>query len=130
MAPSIPHPPVVSRDAWLVEREKLLTHEKELTKQRDRINAERRRLPMVKLEKTYVFEGPNGKRTLQDLFEGRRQLIVYHFMFDPDWTKGCPLRRLVEAEEPPRHEAQRPALTRATRCRPGAASPCRSAGIV
>jgi predicted dithiol-disulfide oxidoreductase (DUF899 family) len=90
MAPSISHPPVVSRDAWLLERKKLLTREKELTKQRDRINAERRRLPMVKLEKTYVFEGPNGKRTLQDLFEGRRQLIVYHFMFDPDWSKGCP----------------------------------------
>jgi predicted dithiol-disulfide oxidoreductase (DUF899 family) len=89
MAPSIPHPPIVSRDAWLVERKQLLTHEKELTKQRDRVNAERRRLPMVKLEKTYVFEGPNGKRTLQDLFEGRRQLIVYHFMFDPDCSKVC-----------------------------------------
>jgi predicted dithiol-disulfide oxidoreductase (DUF899 family) len=91
MAPStIPHPPVVSREKWLVERKKLLTHEKELTKQRDRVNAERRRLPMVKIEKTYVFEGPNGKRTLKELFEGRRQLIIYHFMFDPNWSKGCP----------------------------------------
>lgn len=91
MAPStIPHPPVISREQWLVERKNLLMHEKELTKQRDRINAERRRLPMVKIEKNYVFEGPNGKRTLNDLFEGRGQLIVYHFMFDPAWNKGCP----------------------------------------
>jgi predicted dithiol-disulfide oxidoreductase (DUF899 family) len=87
---SIPHPPIVTRDQWLVRRKKLLVHEKELTKQRDRINAERRRLPMVQIEKNYVFEGPNGRRTLKDLFEGRRQLIVYHFMFDPSWDKGCP----------------------------------------
>jgi predicted dithiol-disulfide oxidoreductase (DUF899 family) len=85
-----PHPPVASRDQWLVERKKLLAHEKELTKHRDRVNAERRRLPMVRVDKDYVFDGPNGKRNLKDLFEGRRQLIVYHFMFDPDWDKGCP----------------------------------------
>jgi len=54
------------------------------------VNAERRRLPMVKIEKSYSFEGPGGKRTLKDLFDGRRQLIVYHFMFDPAWDKGCP----------------------------------------
>jgi predicted dithiol-disulfide oxidoreductase (DUF899 family) len=89
-ASTIPHPPVVSRDQWLVERKNLLVHEKELTKHRDRINAERRRLPMVKIDKDYVFDGPNGKRTLKTLFEGRRQLIVYHFMFDPNWDKGCP----------------------------------------
>ena len=76
-------------DEWLAERKKLLEDEKELTKHYDRINAERRRLPMVKLEKDYVFDGPNGKRSLKDLFEGRRQLIVYHFMFDPAWEKGC-----------------------------------------
>ena len=85
-----PHPPVASRDQWLAERKKLLAHEKELTKHRDRVNAERRRLPMVKIEKDYVFDGPNGKRSLKDLFDGRRQLIVYHFMFDPAWDKGCP----------------------------------------
>lgn len=68
---------------------KLLTHEKELTKQQDRVNAERRKLPMVKIEKSYVFEGPNGKQDLKGLFDGRRQLIVYHFMFDPAWDKGC-----------------------------------------
>ena len=87
---TIPHPPIVSRDQWLDERKKLLAHEKELTKHRDRINAERRRLPMVKIEKDYVFDGPNGKQGLKALFDGRRQLIVYHFMFDPKWDNGCP----------------------------------------
>jgi predicted dithiol-disulfide oxidoreductase (DUF899 family) len=87
---TIPHPPIVSRDQWLDERKKLLAHEKELTKHRDRINAERRRLPMVKIKKDYVFDGPNGKQSLKALFDGRRQLIVYHFMFDPKWDDGCP----------------------------------------
>src|SRR5437667_3805782 len=86
----IPHPRTASRDQWLVERKKLLAQEKELTKQYDRVAAQRRRLPMVKLEKEYVFDGPNGKPSLKDLFDGRRQLIVYHFMFDPSWDKGCP----------------------------------------
>jgi predicted dithiol-disulfide oxidoreductase (DUF899 family) len=85
----IPHPPIVSRDQWLAERKKLLAAEKELTKHYDRVNAERRRLPMVKIEKDYVFDGPNGKPSLKDLFDGHRQLIVYHFMFDPAWGKGC-----------------------------------------
>src|ERR1700680_819917 len=80
-----PHPPIVSR----AERKKLLAHEKELTKHYDRVNAERRRLPMVKIEKDYFFDGPHGKPRLKDLFDGRRQLIVYHFMFDPTWDKGC-----------------------------------------
>jgi predicted dithiol-disulfide oxidoreductase (DUF899 family) len=84
-----PHPPIVSRDQWLAERKALLTHEKELTKHYDGVNAERRRLPMVKIDKDYFFDGPNGKPSLKDLFEGRRQLIVYHFMFDPTWDKGC-----------------------------------------
>src|SRR5882757_9457408 len=86
---TVPHPPIVSRDQWLDERKKLLVREKELTKHRDRINAQRRRLPMVKIEKDYVFDGPNGKQSLKALFDGRRQLIVYHFMFDPAWDKGC-----------------------------------------
>jgi predicted dithiol-disulfide oxidoreductase (DUF899 family) len=84
-----PHPRIVSQDQWLAERKKFLPYEKDLTKQRDRVNAERRRLPMVKIEKDYVFDGPNGKQSLHALFEGRRQLIVYHFMFDPAWDKGC-----------------------------------------
>ncbi|HEV7508933.1 MAG TPA: DUF899 domain-containing protein [Thermoanaerobaculia bacterium] len=87
---TIPHPPIVSQDQWVAERKKLLTQEKELTKHHDRVNAERRRLPMVKVEKDYVFDGPKGKTSLQDLFQGRSQLIVYHFMFDPAWDKGCP----------------------------------------
>jgi predicted dithiol-disulfide oxidoreductase (DUF899 family) len=86
---TIPHPQVVSRGEWLAERTKLLAHEKELTKHRDRVNAERRRLPMVKIEKDYVFDGPTGKLGLKDLFDGSRQLIIYHFMFDPAWDKGC-----------------------------------------
>jgi predicted dithiol-disulfide oxidoreductase (DUF899 family) len=86
----IPHPRIVSREEWLAERKKLLGHEKEQTKHYDRVNAERRRLPMVKVEKEYVFDGPTGRPSLKDLFEGRRQLIVYHFMFDPAWDKGCP----------------------------------------
>lgn len=87
---TIPHPPIVSREQWLAERKNLLAHEKEHTREYDRINAERRRLPMVKLEKDYVFDGPKGKESFKNLFEGRRQLIVYHFMFDPAWDKGCP----------------------------------------
>jgi predicted dithiol-disulfide oxidoreductase (DUF899 family) len=86
---TVPHPPIVSRDQWPAERKKLLAREKELTKHYDRVNAERRRLPMVKLEKDYVFDGPNGKQNLKSLFDGGRQLIVYHFMFDPAWDKGC-----------------------------------------
>jgi predicted dithiol-disulfide oxidoreductase (DUF899 family) len=86
----IPHPPIVLQSQWLLDRKALQLHEKELTKQRDRINAERRRLPMVKIEKDYLFHGPNGGESLRTLFAGRRQLIVYHFMFDPSWDKGCP----------------------------------------
>ena len=82
-------PNVVTRAEWLVARQELLAKEKELTRRRDALNAERRRLPMVGIEKDYVFEGPNGKASLLDLFEGRRQLIIYHFMFDPDWDEGC-----------------------------------------
>jgi predicted dithiol-disulfide oxidoreductase (DUF899 family) len=89
-ASTIAHPPIASREQWLTERKKLLEDEKELTQHYDRVNAKRRRLPMVKVEKNYAFDGPNGKVILKDLFEGRRQLIVYHFMFDPTWDKGCP----------------------------------------
>jgi predicted dithiol-disulfide oxidoreductase (DUF899 family) len=87
---SIPHPKIVTSNEWLVARKAHLEREKESTRQLDRLRAERRRLPMVKIEKNYIFDCPKGKRTLSDLFEGRRQLIVYHFMFDPKWEKGCP----------------------------------------
>jgi len=83
-------PQVVSRDEWLAARKELLAKEKELTRARDALTADRRRLPMVKIDKEYVFEGPDGKATLLDLFDGRRQLVVGHFMFDPSWDDGCP----------------------------------------
>jgi len=87
---TIPHPPIVSQEQWLTERKKLLAEEKELTKHKDRVNAQRRRLPMVKVKKNYMFDGTSGRKSLSDLFGGSRQLIVYHFMFDPAWEKGCP----------------------------------------
>lgn len=82
-------PEIVSREEWVAARKRLLTQEKELTKARDELSANRRRLPMVEIDKEYVFEGPDGRATLLDLFEGRRQLIVDHFMFDPEWAEGC-----------------------------------------
>ncbi|HEV8720684.1 MAG TPA: thioredoxin family protein [Candidatus Binatia bacterium] len=81
---------VVSRDEWLATRKQLLIKEKEFTQTRDRLSAERRELPWVKVEKPYVFDGPNGKESLSQLFEKRSQLIVYHFMFPPSWSEGCP----------------------------------------
>jgi uncharacterized protein (TIGR02246 family) len=83
-------PAIASRAEWLAARKALLAKEKELTRRRDALNAERRRLPMVRVDKDYVFEGPHGPAGLPDLFEGRPQLIVYHFMFDPSWDAGCP----------------------------------------
>ena len=83
-------PQVVSREEWLAARKELLAKEKEATRARDALNAERRGLPMVEVEKDYVFEGPDSEATLLDLFKGRRQLIVQHFMFDPEWEEGCP----------------------------------------
>jgi predicted dithiol-disulfide oxidoreductase (DUF899 family) len=83
-------PQVVSREEWRAARIELLAEEKELTRARDALNTKRRQLPMVKIENDYVFEGPEGKASLLDLFDGRRQLIVRHFMFDPSWEDGCP----------------------------------------
>jgi predicted dithiol-disulfide oxidoreductase (DUF899 family) len=80
---------VVSHDQWLAAREQLLIKEKEFTRLRDRLSAERRALPWVKIEKAYVFEGADGKETLADLFGGRSQLIIKHFMLGPGWTEGC-----------------------------------------
>jgi predicted dithiol-disulfide oxidoreductase (DUF899 family) len=81
---------VVSREDWLAARRQLLQKEKEFTRLRDRLSAERRELPWVKVEKEYVFDTLDGKQTLADLFDGRNQLMVYHFMFGPDWEQGCP----------------------------------------
>jgi len=87
-------PPVVSLTQWQATRDKLLVKEKAATRAQDALAAERRRLPMVKIDKDYVFEGPDGKASLLDLFQGRRQLILYHFMFAPPvdgWPEaGCP----------------------------------------
>ncbi len=83
------YPNIVSREEWLTARKELLAKERESVRQRDALSAERRRLPMVKLEKDYTFDGPQGPTKLSELFEGRRQLIVYHFMFDPAWDEGC-----------------------------------------
>ena len=83
-------PQIVSRDAWLEARKKLLAAEKEFTKERDRLSAARRDLPMVIVDKTYKFEAPDGQKTLSDLFGPCRQLVVYHFMFGKDWEEGCP----------------------------------------
>jgi predicted dithiol-disulfide oxidoreductase (DUF899 family) len=83
-------PNIVSRNEWLAARKKHLIKEKELTRLRDQLSAERRSLPWVRMEKRYVFDGPNGKESLADLFGGRSQLIIQHFMFGPGWQEGCP----------------------------------------
>lgn len=80
---------VVSRERWLAERKQLLAREKELTRLQDQLARERRALPWLRLEKPYVFDTPAGRRTLAELFEGRRQLLVQHFMFAPGWEQGC-----------------------------------------
>src|ERR1700687_2241602 len=80
---------IVSREEWIAARKAHLAHEKEYTCARDRLSEERRALPWVKVDKTYVFEGPDGRKTLADLVAGRSQLVVQHFMFGPDWHEGC-----------------------------------------
>lgn len=81
---------IVSQDEWIKARKDLLTKEKEFTIARDQLSQKRRDLPWVRVDKEYIFDGPNGKHTLSELFDSRSQLIVYHFMFDPDWDAGCP----------------------------------------
>ena len=90
-ASQIKQPNVVSQTEWEAARKDLLTKEKEFTRQRDALSAARRKLPWVKVEKEYIFDTPDGKRSLADLFNGRHQLVVYHFMFGPDWEEGCRL---------------------------------------
>jgi predicted dithiol-disulfide oxidoreductase (DUF899 family) len=85
----IENPKVTSPAQWVSARKALLIKEKEFTRLRDEIIRQRRELPWERVEKRYVFEGPGGKETLADLFDGRSQLIVYHFMFGPDWVEGC-----------------------------------------
>jgi predicted dithiol-disulfide oxidoreductase (DUF899 family) len=81
---------IVSQEEWMVARKELLKKEKESVRLGDQVSVERRKLPWVKVEKNYVFDAPGGKVTLEDLFAGRNQLVIYHFMFGPDWQEGCP----------------------------------------
>jgi predicted dithiol-disulfide oxidoreductase (DUF899 family) len=84
------HPRIVPQTEWLAARKELLTKEKEFSRLRDELSRKRRELPWERVEKQYVFDGPNGKETLADLFGGRSQLLVYHFMLGPGWKEGCP----------------------------------------
>ncbi len=96
----IARPRVVSRDNWLRERKILLEKEKELTRERDRVAALRRKLPMVSVDKKYTFDSENGELDFLQLFDGCTQLIVYHFMFDPTWEAGCENCAIWAAEKP------------------------------
>jgi predicted dithiol-disulfide oxidoreductase (DUF899 family) len=82
-------PRVATRDEWIAESRDLLAREKEMTRQRDALNTRRRELPMVEVEEDYTFDGPDGPVSLLDMFEGREQLMIYHFMFHPEWDEGC-----------------------------------------
>ncbi len=90
MATDVKNPKAVSHTEWLAARKQLLTKEKEFTRQRDELSRLRRALPWERVEQQYAFEGAGGKETLADLFDGRSQLITYHFMFGPGWKEGCP----------------------------------------
>ena len=81
---------IVSQSEWTAQRKALLAKEKEFTRARDQLSAERRKLPWVKVDKPYVFDTPGGKKTLAELFDGKSQLVVYHFMLGPGWEEGCP----------------------------------------
>jgi predicted dithiol-disulfide oxidoreductase (DUF899 family) len=89
MTESLEDHKIVSEKEWIKARKSLLKKEKEFTVMRDQLNQQRRELPWKAVNKEYIFEGPNGKETLEQLFDGRSQLIVYHFMFDPSWDAGC-----------------------------------------
>ncbi|MCF3640389.1 thioredoxin family protein [Rhizobium sp. TRM95111] len=85
-----PNHRIVSREEWLEARKSLLAMEKEETKLRDKVRAERLSLPCVEVDKTYAFDTPAGRKTLTEIFDGRSQLVIYHFMFGPEWEAGCP----------------------------------------
>lgn len=87
---TVEHPRVVTQEEWIKARKELLAKEKALTRQRDALVEERQKLPWVKVEKNYAFDTPAGKKTLAELFGGKSQLAIYHFMFGPDWEQGCP----------------------------------------
>ncbi|MFZ0328154.1 MAG: DUF899 family protein [Nitrososphaeraceae archaeon] len=101
MTDSLKDHKIVSEEEWVEARRALLNKEKEFTALRDQLSQQQRDLPWVAVNKEYVFEGPNGKQTLSELFDGRSQLIVYHFMFDPSWVGSGELATLVTC---PRHQ--------------------------
>ena len=90
IATEVKHPAVVSHDAWIAARKEFLKKEKEFTRQRDEISRLRRALPWEKVEKSYAFQSASGRVTLSELFDGRSQLVIYHFMLGPGWKEGCP----------------------------------------
>jgi hypothetical protein len=92
---TLERPHIATPAEWLAARKALLKKEKELTRQKDALSAERRALPWVRVEKNYIFDAPGGKLSLAELFDGRSQLAVYHFMFGPDWAEGCPSCSMV-----------------------------------
>ncbi len=117
---------IVTRDEWIAARKELLVKEKALTRAHDALAAERRQLPMVKVETNYTFDTPAGKRTLAELFDGRSQLMIYHFMMGPDWSEGCASCSFladgidgsaIHARSPRRHAHG--SVTRAAREHPG-----------
>src|SRR5271157_752481 len=107
--------PVVSHDAWIEARKQFLIKEKEFTRLRDELSAQRRALPWELVSKQYVFEGPNGQETLADLFAGRSQLVVYHFMLGQDWEEGCKSCSIWRIATSPYSRSRRHLLTRLMR---------------
>jgi predicted dithiol-disulfide oxidoreductase (DUF899 family) len=106
---TLERPRIATPAEWLAARKALLKKEKELTRQKDALSAERRALPWVRVEKNYIFDAPGGKKSLAELFDGRSQLAVYHFMFGPDWAEGCPSCSMIADSigDTPVHLAQR-----------------------
>src|SRR5580700_9813896 len=90
MSQTMEQPKVVSQAEWIAARKELLAKEKNLTRQRDALAEERRKLPWVKVDRQYMFEAASGKKSLAELFGGKSQLAIYHFMLGPDWEQGCP----------------------------------------
>jgi predicted dithiol-disulfide oxidoreductase (DUF899 family) len=109
-------PKIVSHDELLVARRRLLVNEKDFTRARDRLNAERRRLPMVRIDNEYGFDGQDGNATLFDLFDGRRQLVVYHFMFDPAWTSAARAARWSSTSSATSRRTYTPATPHSSWC--------------
>ena len=117
-------PEIVTREEWLEARKQFLAREKQATRERDALNADRRRLPMVAVEKEYVFEGPEGRATLAGLFGDSRQLIVQHVMFGPDWEAACPgCTAGVDERQPHPYSHRIPSVSAGSAARAGPGAP-------